>query len=86
MSADDVIKAHVKALKEGGFVLKLDTLKPGCGEQISAAGRQVSCQMSASRENVCPGGLFVPQFEALTRILTFIVHPVFLKAFRGSAQ
>lgn len=35
MSADDVIKAHVKALKEGGFVVNWihTTVKPGCGEQ-----------------------------------------------------
>lgn len=76
MSADDVIKAHVKALKEGGFVVKLDT--HDCETRLwrtgRAAGTQVSCQMSDIRGHLCPGRLFVPYFEALTHILTEKLH------------
>ena len=52
MSADDVIKAHVKALKEGPSVLKLDAISqqmhcnPGGadGQAGGTAGTQVRCQ------------------------------------------
>lgn len=57
MSADDVIKAHVKALKEGRSVLKLirdNAQKPGWGEQAGQQRYSNTGVMLCPRENVFP--------------------------------